>query len=64
VNAGGGTSLVPNEDYSRDDQGSPASAGGKKPMPSDSAMKEYAKDPYFGGDVEKAKTYLRSKGYE
>jgi len=64
LNAGGATSLVPNEDYSRESQVSPAGAGGKKPMPSDSAMKEYAKDPYFGGDVEKAKAYLRSKGYQ
>lgn len=40
------------------------SGGAKKPMPSEAAMKDYAKDPYFGGDVEKAKAYLRSKGYQ
>ena len=40
------------------------SGGAKKPMPSEAAMKDYAKDPYFDGDVEKAKAYLRSKGYQ
>jgi hypothetical protein len=47
--------------YSR---GRPEGGGAKKPMPSEAAMKDYAKDPYFGGDVEKAKAYLRSKGYQ
>jgi hypothetical protein len=46
--------------YSRSGTG----GGAKKPMPSEAAMKDYAKDPYFGGDVEKAKAYLRSKGYQ
>jgi hypothetical protein len=64
LNAGGATSLVPNEDYSRDTPSSPAATGAKQAMPSEARMKEYAKDPYFGGDVEKAKAYLRSKGYQ
>ena len=64
LNAGRGTSLVPNQDYSRDDQGSPASTGAKKAMPSEAKMIEYAKDPYFKGDVQKAKAYLRTLGYE
>lgn len=64
LNAGAGTSLVPNEDYSRDVQGSPVSTGAKKAMPSEAKMIEYAKDPYFKGDVQKAKAYLRTLGYE
>lgn len=64
LSAGGGTSLVPNQDYSRDVQASPASTGAKKAMPSEARMIEYAKDPYFKGDVQKAKAYLRTLGYE
>jgi hypothetical protein len=64
LNAGGATSLVPGQDYSRDTEGGAAATGAKQAMPSEARMKEYAKDPYFGGDVEKAKAYLRSKGYQ
>lgn len=64
LNAGGGTLLVPNEDYSRDTPNSPAATGAKKAMPSEARMIEYAKDPYFKGDVQKAKAYLRTLGYE
>jgi len=64
LNAGGGTSLVPGQDYSRDSQGTPTATGAKKAMPSEAKMIEYAKDPYFKGDVQKAKAYLRTLGYE
>ena len=33
-------------------------------MPNEAAMKKYAEDPYFKGDVEKARAYLRTLGYE
>lgn len=41
-----------------------AGGGGKKPMPSEAKLKEYAKDPFFNGDIEKAKAHLRTQGYE
>jgi hypothetical protein len=45
-------------------RGRPESGGAKKAMPSEAKMIEYAKDPYFKGDVQKAKAYLRTLGYE
>lgn len=52
---GARTNLSPNQDYSRDDA--------QKTLPTQEKLKAYA-DKNFGGDVDKATSYLQSQGYK